>query len=1341
MSAASAQPTIETGIEELLRDRPEADGRGTIVAVLDTGCDLAAAGLLKTSDGKPKYIDFLDCTGGGDIDMTKKVTRDEGSNLITGLSGRELQLGTWADNVSEFRLGAVRLYELLPGSVRSRLERERKAAFKVCQHQAVSEAQRKVATAASNSTASKAAKKDLETTLSQLNECMEDYSDAGPLLDVLLYKDAAGVWRVVVSTDSASADADNLSTAIPMAPFRHERQVGDLGFGTALSYVVQVYEEGDVVSIVVDSGSHGTHVAGIVAANFEDAPERNGVAPGAQILACKIGDGRLDAAETGTGLIRALIAAKKAGCDFINLSFGEPFYQSDKGRVAATFADAVRKWCMTVFTSAGNDGPALSTLGAPGHLTTPITVGAYISTAMMADQYSMLSPLPSVDEKSGHEVQSTSYSFTSRGPTPDGWLPTLCAPGGAIAPVPRHTLQGKAQYHGTSMASPNACGVAACVLSALRQSGINVGPIELRRALENSAKPVETSDVFAQGHGLINGPAALAYATEHHGKLAQDVEFKVTVPSRAGARGIYLRDAGELAGPLTFNVLVKPLFEHAFGPQRTEEELEALLGIDLDLKLASDADWVTTPESMVLTSGQERGGQTFPVRLDLSSLQPGVHFARVFATDAADPTRGPLFSLPVTVVIPHVMAGLQPTNLEILSRSQVSEDSDLIELPIALEAGAPSRRFIVAPESAEWASVKFVTRALPEGPHVVIFHAVPSARGDVPNAAVQVKRAFVLREHSEEVINVPVRGGSTLELCSQLSWLSNPAPAELTMNVEFHSYAMRGAAMASSRALRIGAADTYARVEIGAPLRTEALNPKAELREVQRALRPSDSIISAGSAELDVLPPSDAQRLVDAQAVGTQIHQMVLTYKFDIEPAGSDKTVSVQPRVASLHNQLYDSPLDSMLWRLENSVTGALIRYGGAMHDAPAVDLRKGSYAVKLLLRHPDPAQLKALEDVPLLLTFKLSKPLDLKVFSGRGAASSAGFGDADKVSDGWLRRGSHLNLYIGMPSAKDLPSIAAPGDALLGSVAVNRNVGSASSMPIVYEVPPAARKKGAGDDSSSDEDDDEDTLKKLLTDAKLKALTTLRKKGNSTQYEKLATAMYADNRTRLPLLLELLDWKRVAPAPGANASAKPEDDDAVAVKWRAEEVGKAADALFAPEGPIDVGELAQYWGVAHEDSAKLSKEEKKKMEEMEKHRKAMRLALYAKASFLAPHRHGIANITLVEEPAADAPMSPFIEAVKNMKQWVTQPQDLDEAEHDVLALTLADYELALGHPGAALATLRERLKAQPATAAPGAKRVAERCLALYRTLGWSHWASNLEELLANRFPVAKAPL
>ena len=57
-----------------------------------------------------------------------------------------------------------------------------------------------------------------------------------------------------------------------------------------------------------------------------------------------------------------------------------------------------------------------------------------------------------------------------------------------------------------------------------------MGPIELRRALENSATPVEQLDPHGQGAGLINAPGALAYAMAHHGKPAQHLAFEVIVP-------------------------------------------------------------------------------------------------------------------------------------------------------------------------------------------------------------------------------------------------------------------------------------------------------------------------------------------------------------------------------------------------------------------------------------------------------------------------------------------------------------------------------------------------------------------------------------------------------------------------------------------------------------------------------------------------------------------------------------------------------------------------------------------------------------------------------------------
>ena len=54
-----------------------------------------------TSDGvTPKYLDFIDCTGDGDVPMDGKAIEfeyNEGEeNVIEGLSGRNLVLGGWA---------------------------------------------------------------------------------------------------------------------------------------------------------------------------------------------------------------------------------------------------------------------------------------------------------------------------------------------------------------------------------------------------------------------------------------------------------------------------------------------------------------------------------------------------------------------------------------------------------------------------------------------------------------------------------------------------------------------------------------------------------------------------------------------------------------------------------------------------------------------------------------------------------------------------------------------------------------------------------------------------------------------------------------------------------------------------------------------------------------------------------------------------------------------------------------------------------------------------------------------------------------------------------------------
>ena len=338
-------------------------------------------------------------------------------------------------------------------------------------------------------------------------------------------------------------------------------------------------------------------------------------------------------------------------------------------------------------------------------------------------------------------------------------------------------------------------------------------------------------------------------------------------------------------------------------------------------------------------------------------------------------------------------------------------------------------------------------------------------------------------------------------------------------------------------------------------------------------------------------------------------------------------------------------------------------------------------------------------------------------------------------------------------------------GDSLVGGVALDKKAKGVVSVPLVCEAPPAAGEKAdkeaaegseaaaggeagggnAGADgkqtSAADAEAkaaaaDDEALAKALLEARLGRLRELRGSGASAaRYAKLSDQLYAEHREHLPLLLERLAWARAAPR------AEGEGEEAAAAR-RAADVSAAADALLAPEGPVDTAKLAQYFGVARDDDADAAaaEEAKEEKEAMSEQRKALRLALLAKAAALAPRPSSDGAVELVVAgAAADAPPSPpapFVEAVRALKQWVSRPEDVDEAERDELALTLAMFDVGLGKPAAALATLLARTKAQPS-----AKRVARRAAALCRALGWEHWERNHEERLAAKWPAAKPPL
>ncbi|KAJ2229483.1 hypothetical protein IWW45_006175 [Coemansia sp. RSA 485] len=108
-----------TQVAEFLNKNPTFDGRGTVIAILDTGIDPAAMGMQKTSTGKPKVIDFIDCTGAGDVEMgpAQKCPDDKPLELV-GASGRTLKLNpNWKNPSGDWHLGSKSLYSIAPKEV------------------------------------------------------------------------------------------------------------------------------------------------------------------------------------------------------------------------------------------------------------------------------------------------------------------------------------------------------------------------------------------------------------------------------------------------------------------------------------------------------------------------------------------------------------------------------------------------------------------------------------------------------------------------------------------------------------------------------------------------------------------------------------------------------------------------------------------------------------------------------------------------------------------------------------------------------------------------------------------------------------------------------------------------------------------------------------------------------------------------------------------------------------------------------------------------------------------------------------------------------------------------
>ena len=220
----------------------------------------------------------------------------------------------------------------------------------------------------------------------------------------------------------------------------------DLGGGFGPAYkVIGGYDFLNKDSDPMDDNGHGTHVAGIIAADGDII----GVAPSAKLLAYKV------LGSDGSGSMSLVISAIDAAldpngdgiyndrADIISMSLGGSGDPDDPVCVAVEEAISLG---VVVVIAAGNEGPSLGTVASPGLAADAITVGA-------VDEY------------------GTVADFSSRGPAGDLLMkPEITAPGVQIvstvpyANVKYSSPTGAMAMSGTSMATPHVSGAAALLL-------------------------------------------------------------------------------------------------------------------------------------------------------------------------------------------------------------------------------------------------------------------------------------------------------------------------------------------------------------------------------------------------------------------------------------------------------------------------------------------------------------------------------------------------------------------------------------------------------------------------------------------------------------------------------------------------------------------------------------------------------------------------------------------------------------------------------------------------------------------------------------------------------------
>lgn len=434
-------PLHSTGVPAFAAAMPHADGRGVLIAILDSGIDPSVPGLQRTTDGNPKILDLRDFSGEGRIAVSPAARRGDtvvvagqrlgGASRIAALA--LAGASWWGGVLDEVALGAGPAADIDGnGSVEDRLA-------------------------------------------------------------VIVVRTAGG-WALFADTQGNGTLADDK----PIRDFAVAREHFGWSRSPRAPSVQMVVNFADsagvpLLDLVFDTSAHGTHVAGIAAGHdIYGVTGFDGVAPGARLLGIKIANDAQGGITTTRSMLRALDHAIRFAEErrlplVVNISFGVGNEAEGMARIDALMDSVLAAHPDVVVTvSAANDGPGLSTLGFPGSAGRILSIGA--------SQPLVFNGLPPDDP-----TPDVIAPFSSRGGELAG--PDLIVPGTAYSTVPEFAT-GNEIESGTSMAAPYAAGLAARLLSATAQRGAPAPAGVVLQALRTASVPLGAGSAAEQGAGL-----------------------------------------------------------------------------------------------------------------------------------------------------------------------------------------------------------------------------------------------------------------------------------------------------------------------------------------------------------------------------------------------------------------------------------------------------------------------------------------------------------------------------------------------------------------------------------------------------------------------------------------------------------------------------------------------------------------------------------------------------------------------------------------------------------------------------------------------------------------------